>query len=130
MLYQCLIKKWRTLRIIAAISRLHAITIRTIFSVFFHKDLGATISPLGTINTLGLYFLFLLLAALFVFIVIHFFETTYLEIRPEMILMAKATIKVLKAKESSPCIQVSLLILLEVICTSETWKVMPTTKEK
>jgi hypothetical protein len=44
--------------------------------------------------------------------------------------MLSATIAVLKAKEIKPCIQVNRRTPREVTSTSDTWKVMPTTKEK
>lgn len=99
-------------------------TMKKIRRIFLPRDRGGLISPLGTPNSFLTYFLLRLTGILF-FIFRHYFE-----IRPATRLMAKATINVLKAKESSPCIHVNLLILLELICTSETWKVIPTTKEK
>ncbi|SDM84468.1 hypothetical protein SAMN04488084_11568 [Pedobacter antarcticus] len=107
-----------------AINRMDAITIRTTLIAFFKKGVGGKTSLGESLNDLGLYFLFLF------FFIIYIYETDYFEISPAIILMLRATMMVLNAKAKTPCIQASLLILLEVICTSETWKVMPITKEK
>lgn len=45
-------------------------------------------------------------------------------------LIVNATITVLKTNESIPCINTNRRILFEVICISDTWKVIPITKEK
>jgi hypothetical protein len=44
--------------------------------------------------------------------------------------MVSAIIVVSKTKEINPCKSASRLNLREVICTSDTWKVIPKTKEK
>jgi len=46
------------------------------------------------------------------------------------ILTASASTPVLKKKDSTPWASVSRRIGRDVTCTSETWQVMPTTKEK
>jgi len=50
--------------------------------------------------------------------------------RLEMMLMLRARMAVLKTNESTPWMRASLRIRRDVTCTSDTWQVIPITKEK
>jgi hypothetical protein len=54
----------------------------------------------------------------------------YFDTRPDITLILKATIAVLNAKAISPCAQARRRICLDEISTSDTWNVIPITKEK
>ena len=49
---------------------------------------------------------------------------------PAIMLIVNATTNVLSAKDNNPWNKATRLNLPEVICTSDTWKVIPKTKEK
>ena len=57
-------------------------------------------------------------------------STAQLTNKPEMMLMLRARITVLKAKERSPCSRARRRMEREVTFTSDTWQVIPMTKEK
>ena len=50
--------------------------------------------------------------------------------RLEMMLMLRARMAVLNKNESTPWMRASLRIRCDVTCTSDTWQVIPITKEK
>lgn len=52
------------------------------------------------------------------------------QLNPAMILTLIARMAVLKKKDSTLCNKTKDLIDREVVCTSATWQVMPTPKEK
>ena len=57
------------------------------------------------------------------------FKKNYFD-KPAITLIVSATITVLKAKDKMPCNNASLRNRFEVTSTSDTWNVIPRTKEK